>query len=95
MRYFREEIPGTYELVRLQLDAAWNLPNGRGTVSCIRPESMADRDNQGRILVCLKGFFCEWEPAASILPQFLASGAVVELTEDEWMASVPLSLPIE
>ncbi len=89
MRYFREETPGVYEHVRSALDKAWALPNDKGTTTCIRPAASALRDADGRIVVALKPFFCDWEPAATLLPQLLASGAVEEITQAEYQAALP------
>ncbi len=88
MRYFREETPGVYEQVRTTLNAAWNLPDGSGTDTCMRHEADALRDGDGRIVVALKDFLCDWEPAASMLPQLIGSGAVSEITPEDYQAAV-------
>jgi hypothetical protein len=93
MRYFREESPGVYEQVRTLLNEAWNLPNDMGTQTCIPPASTALKDAQGRIVLPLKDFFCEWDPASSMLPQLLGSGAVSEITEAEYLQATVRSLP--
>lgn len=92
MRYFREERAGTYEEVRTLLDSAWNLPNDRGTVTCMPPAAIALRDKNGRLMVPLKDMFCDWEPAASLLPQLLLSGDVTEITEADYVAALPTSI---
>jgi hypothetical protein len=94
MRYFREETNGIYEQVRNVLDEAWNLPDDKGTETCMRPAASAHRDPQGRIVVALKDFFCDWEPAVSMLPQLLGSGDVSEITESDYRSAVeePLAL---
>lgn len=84
-RYFRTADPGLYESIRLQLDAAWGHPTADGkTLTCIDPVAVAPRDSEGRILLALRPSFVTYEPAASMLPQLLASGAVEEIDADEY-----------
>jgi hypothetical protein len=84
-RYFRTADEALYETIRLQLDAAWGHPTADGkTITCIDPASVAPRDSQGRILLALRPQFISYEPAASMLPQLLTSGAVEEITADEY-----------
>jgi hypothetical protein len=45
-------------------------------------------DSQGRVLLAVADEWCEWEPAATILPQLLAAGAVVEIDEADYQAVV-------
>lgn len=82
-RYFRTVDAALYEQVRLSLDAAWGHPSG-GTVTCIDPAAVAPRDAQGRILLAVKPEFTEFQAAAAMLPQLLASGAVEEIDADEY-----------
>jgi hypothetical protein len=86
-RFFRSD-EGTYEAVRSQLDAAWGLPNDKGTVTCIAPAATAPKDSQGRVLLAVNDDFATWEPAATILPQLLNSGAVEEIDAATYMAAV-------
>lgn len=89
MRYFRTADADLYESIRLQLDAAWGHPTADGsTVTCIDPVAVAPRDLSGRVLLAVRDEFVTYEPAASILPQLLASGAVEEITEAEFAAAV-------
>ena len=84
-RYFRTADAGLYESIRLQLDAAWGHPTPDGqTVTCIDPAAVAPRDAQGRILLAVQPSFVAYEPAATLLPQLLASGAVEEITAAEY-----------
>lgn len=78
-----------YEMVRTTLDSSWSLPNEKGTHTCIRPASdNPPRDAHGRIMVCVHSDWCNWEPAASMLPQLILSGLVEEITEAEYRAAV-------
>lgn len=85
MRYFRTSDADLYESIRLQLDAAWGHPTPDGkTITCIDPVAVAPRDAAGRVLLAVRAEFLAYEPAASILPQLLASGAVEEISEAEY-----------
>lgn len=85
-RYFAAD-ETTYEQVRATLDAAWGLPDGSGTVTCLRPASdNAPRDGFGRVVVGVLPEWCAWEPAATLLPQLLASGAVQEISAAAYFA---------
>jgi hypothetical protein len=90
MKYYRTADEELYELIRLQLDAAWGHPTPSGyTVTCFDPAAVAPRDAAGRVLLAVKDEFATWEPAATLLPQLLASGAVEEISEAEWRAALP------
>jgi len=88
MRFFATPSADLYEQTRLSLDSAWGLPNDKGTVTCINPEAVAPRDIQGRVLLAVADEWCDWEPAATILPQLLASGAVVEIDRAAYHAAI-------
>lgn len=84
-RFFRTGNEALYEQVRLTLDAAWGHPTPDGrTLTCFDPAAVAPRDAQGRILLALRPQFVTYEPAASMLPQLLASGAVEEIDANEY-----------
>jgi len=85
-RFFRTADADLYESIRLQLDAAWGHPTPDGqTLTCIAPAEVAPRDDGGRILLAVREEFATWEPAATLLPQLLASGAVEEIDADEYL----------
>ena len=88
MRFFRTSDANLYESIRLQLDAAWGHPTADGqTLTCIDPAAVAPRDSQGRIVLAVHDEFATWEPAATLLPQLLASGAAEEITEADYRAA--------
>ena len=89
MRFFVAATDAVYEQARLTLDAAWGLPNDKGTETCIAPISLAPRDAAGRPMVAVSDEWCEWEPADTLLPQLLESGAVEEITEAAYKANWP------
>jgi hypothetical protein len=87
-RFFRGDV-ATYEAIRSDLDTAWGLPNDKGTATCIAPAATAPKDSQGRVLLAVHDEFASWEPAATLLPQLLASGAVEEISEATYRAALP------
>lgn len=89
-RFFRASA-ATYESVRSQLDAAWGLPNDKGTHTCAEPAATAPHDAQGRVLLAVRPKFCEFEAVAAVLPLLLSSGSVQEITEAEYWAAFPQS----
>lgn len=90
MTYLRTADADLYETVRLQLDAAWGHPTPDGrTITCFDPAAVAARDSVGRILLAVRDEFTTFGPAATLLPQLLASGAVEEISEAEYLASLP------
>lgn len=87
-RFFRSD-EATYEAVRLQLDAIWGHGPGTGTLTCYEPAATAPRDTDGRLLLAVDDTFCAYEAVAAVLPSLLASGAVQEISEDEYRTSQP------
>lgn len=92
-RFFRSS-EAVYESVRLSLDEAWGNGPGRPLYSCVRQASEAPRDSQGRVLLAVWDHFCQYEAVAAVLPQLLASGAVEEIDEATYRASLPVSPPL-
>jgi hypothetical protein len=94
MRFFRTADETLYESIRLQLDAAWGHPTPDGqTLTCFDPATVAPRDDMGRVLLSVQNEFCTWEPAATMLPQLMAGGAVEEISEAEYQAATQKPLP--
>lgn len=89
-RYFRSDSV-TYEAIRLQLDAAWGLPNDKGTATCFTPAAAAPQDSMGRVLLAVRPEFCEFDAVSSVLPSMLSSGAVEEIDAAAYWASQPQS----
>lgn len=89
-RYFRADA-ATYEAMRLGLDAAWGFPNA-GTRSCYRPASdgYVPQDGAGRLYLAVHSEWCEWDAVVVALPGLLASGAVEEVTREDYMAALPV-----
>ena len=81
-RYFRTTDATLYEQVRLGLDASWgHVP----PTTCIDPVDVAPQDAAGRILLAVRPEFCEYPEVAALLPTLLGSGAVEEITADEYV----------
>lgn len=90
MRFLRTPDEALYENVRATLDAAWGHPTPDGrTITAFDPAADAPRDADGRLLLAVNDEFTTWEPAATLLPQLLASGAVEEITLAEYRAALP------
>lgn len=87
MRFFATADATLYESIRLQLDAAWGLAAHGCT--CITPAADAPRDASGRIVLAVNAEFCQYPVAVDLLPQLLASGAVVEIDQAAYMAALP------
>jgi hypothetical protein len=89
MRFFRTADLSLYETIRLQLDAAWGHPSADGrTLTCFDPVAVSPRDGSGRVVLAVHDEFATWEPAATILPQLLASGAVEEISRADYMGGL-------
>lgn len=90
MRFFRTGDANLYESIRLQLDAAWGHPTADGqTITCFMPAAAAPRDNQARVLLAVNNEFCEYEAVATVLPNLLAGGAVIEMSQGDYLAALP------
>lgn len=87
-RFFRSDDDALYEQVRLGLDGAWgHVP----PTTCIQPAVTAPRDDAGRIVLAVRQEFTEFPAAAAILPDLLASGQVVEISEAEYRAAITVA----
>ena len=89
-RFFRADA-ATYESMRLHLNAAWGLPTP-GTENCILPadDPTAPRDGQDRVYLAVHAEWCDWPAVAAVLPDLLASGAVEEVTREDYQAALPV-----
>jgi hypothetical protein len=87
-RYFSGSEP-VYEQVRMGLNAAWGLPNDKGTETCFLPAADCWRDRQGNCLLCVLAEWCDYPEVQALLPDMLANGAVVEITAFDYWAATP------
>jgi hypothetical protein len=93
MRFFRVTDDAEYERVRNTLDVAWGLPNDTGTETCILPAARALRDQSGAIVIPIRDEFLGWEPAASMLPELLATSALVAISESQFNDAIASDVP--
>lgn len=88
MRYFRSTA-AIYEQIRATLDAAWGYPNAATkTDTAIPPAAELPIDEQGRVYLAVSAEYCDYILPSQLLPQLLASGAVEEISEDTYRASI-------
>lgn len=85
-RFFRAN-EYVYEQVRLSLDAAWGNP-GQNATTCFEPAATAPRDAEWRVLLAVNAEFCAYDAVAAMLPDLLTSGAVEEISGEEYEATV-------
>ena len=89
MRYFRASLQ-TYEAVRQQLDAAYGYPRSETkTQTAIPPATDAPVDAAGRVYLVASEAECGFDAVSSILPQLLQSGAVSEISVNEYAKQFP------
>ena len=86
-RFFKAS-PDVYESLRAQIDAAWGYPTAH-TLTSIPPADEQAKDASGMCIMGVKSEWTTWEPVATVLPQLIDAGAVAELTEAEYWASIP------
>lgn len=88
-RFFAAQ-PEVYEMIRTTLDAAWSLPNQKGTMTCLRPASDvgSPRDSEGRVVVAVLPEWCEWEPASTMLPQLISTNMAEEISASEYQQAL-------
>lgn len=77
-----------YEQARAALDTAFGYPSDFAH-TVFSPAAEGIRDASGKMLLAIRSDFADADPAASMLAPLLASGAVQELTAEEYAARVP------
>lgn len=90
-RFFRAD-PAVYESVRLSLNAAWGLP-AEGQETCIPIVSLVTKQD-GRAYFAARLEWCNLDAVVASLPGLLASGAVEEIDEATYRASLPTDPPM-
>ena len=66
-----------------------NNPATAHTHTSIPPAGEQAKDAGGMCIMGVKSEWTTWEPVATVLPQLIDAGAVAELTEAEYWASIP------
>jgi hypothetical protein len=84
-RFFAAADDQTWEQIRASLDALWGHPDAY-TETCAPPASELSHDANGRPLLAVDVPFLQYEAVAEMLPALLASGAVEELTAEQFSA---------
>ena len=84
-RFFRAD-PDAYESNRLALDAAQQLPPGETTYT---PLEFAHRDSDGNPVLSIRVMHCDRQPYKGAIEAALASGDMVEITEEDYRAAMP------
>ena len=89
MRYFRST-PAVYADICAQLDAAYGYPNTETKTERTLPlAAYLPADSRGRVYLAVDAAYCDYILPGQMLPDLLASGAVEELTESQYVAAVP------
>lgn len=85
LRYFRAPF-AVYESACEQLDAAYGYPNAETkTERTLRPADELPQDAEGRVYLAVAAEYAEFD-----LPsQIIASGAVEEITAEQYWAMFP------
>jgi len=89
MRYFRAS-PAVYVGICQQLDAAYGYPNTE-TKTARTLELVDDMpfDSAGRVYLAIDAAYCEYVLPSQLLADMLASGAVEEIDEQTYRATLP------
>lgn len=85
-RFFRST-PAVYSQVLASLDAAWSFPQ-YGCQHCFLPLFYAPQKD-GFAYLAIQAADAEMEPASELLPQLLAAGSVVEVTQADYRNAMP------
>jgi hypothetical protein len=89
-RFFRST-DAVYDAIRSQLDEAYGYPNAETkTLTSITPAADAPHDAQGRVYLAIAADYCDYNLPAELLPQLLSSGAVEEITAEEYQTLLPV-----
>jgi len=89
MRYFRTT-PAVYAGICSQLDTAYGYPNAETKTLRTLPLAVdLPADGQGRLYLAVDAAYCDYILPGQMLPDLLASGAVEELTEAQYLAVAP------
>lgn len=88
-RFFAAASDAACERVRLAMDSALGYPSVDGqTITCFMPAAQLPHDANGRPLLAVDATFCEYEAVAAMLPDLIASGAVEEMTREQYHAAM-------
>lgn len=88
-RYFRSP-PAVYASICAQLDAAYGYPNAETKTERALPmPDTLPTDPQGRVYLAISADYCDYILPSQMLPEMIASGAVEEVTAEQYKALLP------
>lgn len=85
-RFFIAASDAVCDQIRATLDAAWGHPDGK-TETAFLPAARLPHDADGRPMLAVSADFTEYHAAAELLPVVLESGAVSEVTRQQYLAA--------
>lgn len=93
VRYFRASV-AMYQSICRQIDAAYEYPNAATKTERALPAAdTLPTDSSGRVYLEVLSDYCQYNLPSELLRQFLASGAVEEISEAIYTASLPKPTP--
>ena len=93
MRYFRASL-AAYLSVCQQLDAAYGYPNHETkTLRTLPLASELSSDQQGRVYLGISAAYCDFVLPSQMIPELIAAGIVEEITQQQYEAVVPSTVP--
>ena len=94
VRYFRAS-PSVYAAICQQLDAAYGYPNAETKTERTLPlVGTLPTDGQGRVYLAVRAEYCNYILPGQMLTELLASGAVEEVEETDYLALLPQPDPL-
>jgi hypothetical protein len=92
MKYFRSTA-AVYVAICQQLDAAYGYPNeATKTLRSLPLPKDLPTDEQGRVYLAIDAYYLDFILPSQMLPDLLASGAVEEITPQQYDSVLPPSL---
>ena len=89
MRYFRA-LPAVYAAICAQLDAAYGYPSADAKTERTLPLSAElPTDAQGRVYLAVDAGYCEFILPSQMLPDLISSGAVEEISAQQYATVLP------
>lgn len=89
MRYFRA-VPAVYASICAQLDAAYGYPNAEAKTERTLPlVAELPTDAEGRVYLAVDASYCDFILPGQMLPDLIASGAVEEISAQQYATVLP------
>jgi hypothetical protein len=87
-RYFTASVD-VYAAVSAQLDSAYGYPKPETRTERALPLPSELPSVDGLLYLAVDATYCDYNLPSEMLPQLLASGAVVEITEEVYRSALP------